>query len=201
MGPAPSASRRRSGLATPPTPYGASPRASHAERDAFVEQLKVAYAEGRLDDGEFDRRVHLALTASTHADLWALLADLPSHPPAQQWVSPPVPARPSWAERGWAVLGHLCGFMTSFIGPLVLAYTTGRRSAFVRHQALEAAQAQLSFLAFNILLVPATVATLGIGALLYIPLWVGWLTLPWLASLVALAGERFRYPFVFRFLR
>ena len=53
-------------------------RASDRERDAVVQRVQQAFAEGRLDDTEFDERMRAALTARTHADLDGLLADLPA---------------------------------------------------------------------------------------------------------------------------
>ncbi len=55
-----------------------SPRASDRERDAVVQRVQDAFAEGRIDDAEFDERTRAALTARTQADLDALLADLPA---------------------------------------------------------------------------------------------------------------------------
>jgi hypothetical protein len=52
-------------------------RASDAGRDAAVQRLQGAFAEGRLDDAEFDQRMRAALGARTHGDLDALLTDLP----------------------------------------------------------------------------------------------------------------------------
>ncbi len=52
-------------------------RASDRERDAATQQLQAAFAEGRLDDTEFDGRMRTALTARTRGDLAALLTDLP----------------------------------------------------------------------------------------------------------------------------
>src|SRR5439155_15322240 len=57
-------------------------RASDRERDAVVQRVQDAFAEGRLNDDEFDERSRAALTARTHADLDALLADLPVAPTA-----------------------------------------------------------------------------------------------------------------------
>ena len=57
---------------------GLSTRASDRERDAVVQRVQDAFAEGRLDDAEFDERTRAALTARTHAELDALLADLPA---------------------------------------------------------------------------------------------------------------------------
>ena len=59
----------------------ASPRASNADRDAAVTRLQDAFADGRLDDTEFDERMRAALTAKTHADLDMLLSDLPARSP------------------------------------------------------------------------------------------------------------------------
>ena len=50
-------------------------RASDRERDAVVQRVQEAFAEGRLDDTEFDERMRAALTARTHADLDVLLAN------------------------------------------------------------------------------------------------------------------------------
>lgn len=55
-----------------------SMRASDQERDATVQRLQVAFAEGRLADVEFDERMRAALAARTHGDLDVLLTDLPS---------------------------------------------------------------------------------------------------------------------------
>ena len=45
-------------------------------------RLQDAFAEGRLDDAEFDARMRSALSARTRADLDGLLADLPAAAPA-----------------------------------------------------------------------------------------------------------------------
>jgi Domain of unknown function (DUF1707) len=52
-------------------------RASDAERDVVVQHLQAAFAEGRLDDQEFDQRMRTALAARTHGDLEPLMTDLP----------------------------------------------------------------------------------------------------------------------------
>src|SRR5215813_9385928 len=72
-------------------PGGAGTRASDRERDTVVQRVQDAFAEGRLDDAEFDERSRAALTARTHADLDALLADLPAAPSAPG-PAPVVPA-------------------------------------------------------------------------------------------------------------
>jgi Domain of unknown function (DUF1707) len=68
---------------------GAAPaiRASDRERDAATHRLQDAFAEGRLDDTEFDVRMRSALSARTRADLDGLLADLPAAGPAASQVA------------------------------------------------------------------------------------------------------------------
>ena len=78
------------GAGVPGVPGGAGTRASDRERDAVVQRVQDAFVEGRLDDAEFDERSRAALTARTHADLDALLADLPAAPAAPG----PAPALP-----------------------------------------------------------------------------------------------------------
>jgi hypothetical protein len=65
-------------------------RSSDQERDAVVERLQVAFAQGRLDDEEFDGRVRAALVTRTRSELDELVADLP----AEQRTGAAVPASP-----------------------------------------------------------------------------------------------------------
>jgi hypothetical protein len=64
--------------ATDQVPASDQVRASDQERDVVLQRVQQAFAEGRLDDGEFDERMRAALTARTRADLAVLLADLPA---------------------------------------------------------------------------------------------------------------------------
>jgi hypothetical protein len=55
-------------------------RASHEDRDRFVEMLRVAAGDGRLTAEELDERLDVALTARTYGELAALTTDLPVAP-------------------------------------------------------------------------------------------------------------------------
>jgi hypothetical protein len=55
-------------------------RASDAERDAVVAQLREHGGAGRLSIEELDERIAAALAAPTRRDLAALVADLPRLP-------------------------------------------------------------------------------------------------------------------------
>jgi hypothetical protein len=109
-----------------------SMRASDQERDATVQRLQVAFAEGRLADGEFDERMRSALAARTHADLDALLTDLPASvapvaPRATAPVEGPKPGRYAVAyKRGirhagrWRVPGRFRAIVYKGSGELDL---------------------------------------------------------------------------------
>jgi Domain of unknown function (DUF1707) len=53
-------------------------RVSDSDRDAVAHRLQEAFAEGRLNDEEFDQRMRAALTARLSSDLAVLTEDLPA---------------------------------------------------------------------------------------------------------------------------
>ncbi|MET9915977.1 DUF1707 domain-containing protein [Streptomyces sp. NPDC006435] len=59
-----------------PSPSTGRMRASDADREAVVEQLREAAADGRIDMEELDTRLGQALSARTHAELAPLTEDL-----------------------------------------------------------------------------------------------------------------------------
>jgi hypothetical protein len=71
-------------------------RASDDDRDQVIEDLKVAFVQGRLTRDELAERVGQALTSRTFADLAAVVADLPATRPrpkrVRTQVHAPVPA-------------------------------------------------------------------------------------------------------------
>jgi hypothetical protein len=80
-------------------------RISDAERQAAAQRIGAAWAEGRLDDAEYDRRLAQAFAAVTYGDLEQLFTDLP-HPTPQ--YRPPSP--PPWpVARRAGALGEVRG--------------------------------------------------------------------------------------------
>jgi hypothetical protein len=65
---------------TDPSPQQETLRASDADRQAAVERLERALAEGRITAEEFQQRTEAAYAATTTAALRPLLADLPDQP-------------------------------------------------------------------------------------------------------------------------
>jgi hypothetical protein len=74
-------------------------RLSDRDRDAVAQRLQQAFAEGRLDDDEFDQRMRAALTARLSTDLVPLTRDLPASTGAAQ----PVPAAPGRKPGRFAI--------------------------------------------------------------------------------------------------
>ncbi|MEV0229424.1 DUF1707 domain-containing protein [Nonomuraea sp. NPDC050786] len=75
-------------------------RASDAEREAVVEQLRVASVEGRLTLAELTDRTEAAYSATTHAELALLTQDLPS---GAMPAPAPAPVRHEGRKRRWFV--------------------------------------------------------------------------------------------------
>jgi len=61
-----------------PQPRDPALRASDADRESIVAQLREHGAAGRLEVDELEQRVGAAYGARTHGELGALLADLPA---------------------------------------------------------------------------------------------------------------------------
>ena len=100
-----------------PPPY----RLSDGERDEAIGALGDAFAEGRLDAGEFTARMQAASEATFATDLDPLFADLPSRRARSRAVAPPPTHRPQQFRRGPAAVPALA----VGIGFLVLVVTLG----------------------------------------------------------------------------
>jgi uncharacterized Tic20 family protein len=178
-------------------------RVGHVERDAVVERLATAYAEGRIDAREFDQRSTAALNARTQTDLLPLLSDLPGTSPARrrpvQLAAPVAGLPPSTsADRAWGMLAHFSGWFLGFLGPLIILVAKGRSPGFVRQQAAEALNFQLSFIG---LLIVLTIVTFGFGLLLLPLILLAWMVLVLIGGIASLAGSPFRYPLTLRLIR
>ncbi|MFB4304344.1 DUF1707 and DUF4870 domain-containing protein [Actinomadura sp. NTSP31] len=163
-------------------------RVSDAERDEVVGRLQEAYAEGRLDHDEFDMRAHLAMTSKTRDDLAAVTRDLA--PVRGHAGSALELAEPTGEDRMLAAAAHAVAVPTLFVGPLVLMLVSGKRSEYIRRQAREAVNLQVTLLLI-------TIVTFGVGGALYAVTWI----LSFVAAVFALSGRGFRYPWILRLVK
>jgi uncharacterized Tic20 family protein len=132
----------------------------------------------------------------------------PAAPPPQ----PPPAAAPSEAdERTWALLGHLSAFsafitgLGCVIGPLIVWLVKRDTMPFAGEQAKEALNFNITAIIAAVALGGFTLITLGIGALLTVPLalalFVAWFVLTIVAAVKANNGEHYRYPFSIRLVK
>lgn len=129
----------------------------------------------------------------------------------------PATATPSAEERQWAMFAHLSsllgGLLTSgwagsagfFIGPLVIWLMKRETMPFVDDQGKEALNFSITVSIACVALVILTVMTLGIGALLTIPLLmaIGITSLVFviIAAIKSHEGVRYRYPVSLRLVK
>ncbi len=164
-------------------------RVSDAEREPVIQRLQDAYAEGRIDHDEFDMRVQLAMTAKTRHDLETVTRDLV--PVQDQAMLAQASAeQPTGEDRMLAAAAHAVAVPTLFVGPLVLMLVSGKRSEYVRRQAKEAVN-------FQVTLLMITIVTFGVGGILYGLAWI----LSAIAAVFALTGQTFRYPWILRLVK
>ena len=123
-----------------------------------------------------------------------------------QQVPPPAgpPPLPPDQERLWAMLSHLLSFVAAylflgFVAPLIVLLVFGPRSAFVRANAVESLNFNLSWLLYGIIAV--ILAIVLIGFVILIVLGIAYLVLVIVASVKANNGEVYRYPATIRFVR
>ena len=129
---------------------------------------------------------------------------------------PPPVGTPSKEERQWAMFAHLSalvgGLLTSaiggwgfFIGPLVIWLMKKDEMPFAGDQAKEALNFNITVSAIFLILLILTLITLGIGALITLPVMlvvgIGALVLVIMAAIKANEGVAYRYPFAVRLIK
>lgn len=103
-------------------------RVSDAERQAAASRIGAAWAEGRLDDAEYDRRLAQAFAAVTYADLDVLFADLPGPrpvPPPPPYAPPVVVPGVRAPARGWGPTGAVGQVRPTGLQVLLFVVTFG----------------------------------------------------------------------------
>jgi uncharacterized protein len=126
----------------------------------------------------------------------------PGGPPAGR--PPGQPPLPADQERLWAMLAHLLSFVAAyvalgFVAPLIVLLVFGPRSAFVRANAVESLNFNLTWLLYAV--VGVILIFLVVGIFILIALGLAYLVLIIIASVRANNGEFFRYPLTIRFIR
>jgi uncharacterized Tic20 family protein len=133
----------------------------------------------------------------------------PPQPPLPPGGGPPAGGQPGQPplsadqERLWGMLAHLLSFVAAyialgFVAPLVVLLVFGPRSAYVRAQAVESLNFNLSWLLYAI--AAGILVIIGIGLLILLALGIAYVVLVIIASVRANNGQLFRYPLTIRFM-
>lgn len=130
----------------------------------------------------------------------------PPEPP--QYGGAPAPGYRSQLspqdERTWGMLAHISAILAAivflaFLGPLLVMLIQGPKSEFVRRQAVEALNFQIT--TYIAAIVSAILIVVLIGFLLLAVVGIAWLVLTIMAGIAANRGEDYRYPVNIRLIK
>ncbi|MFV0458527.1 MAG: DUF4870 domain-containing protein [Actinomycetales bacterium] len=129
----------------------------------------------------------------------------PGYAPAPGYA-PGGPALSGSDERTWATIGHAAGPVAALISagtlgwlvPLVIFLMYKDRSQYVRVQASEALNFQITLLIAYLVCWVVTFLTFGLGFLLFFVPWVLSIIFGVMASIAVSRGENYRYPMTIR---
>ncbi|WP_084965036.1 DUF4870 domain-containing protein [Thermoactinospora rubra] len=117
-------------------------------------------------------------------------------PPGYFAPQPHVPGRygprPGTDDTSLAMLAHLLGILTGFVGPLILYFVKKDESPYVRDQSAEALNFQIT--AFIAYMVSIVLMFVLIGFVMIFVVWIGALIFQIIAAMAANRGENYRYP-------
>lgn len=118
-------------------------------------------------------------------------------PPVQPAAAPM--GAPSSEERTMALLCHLLGLFTSFVGPLILWLIKKDESKFVDDQGKEALNFQITVLIASA--IGGLTTMICIGFLILAAVWIADIVLCILAAVDANKGKAYRYPATIRLVK
>ncbi|WP_188196472.1 DUF4870 domain-containing protein [Nonomuraea sp. SYSU D8015] len=116
--------------------------------------------------------------------------------PGEPYIPGRYGPRPGTDDTTMAMLSHLLGLLVSWIGPLIIYLMKKDESPYVRDQAAEALNFQITM--FIGYIVSGILMIVFIGALLFPVIWILSLIFHIQAALAANQGQNYRYPFAIR---
>ncbi len=107
-------------------------------------------------------------------------------------------------ERTWGMLAHISSILAaivglSFLGPLVVLLVQGNKSPFVRRQAIEALNFQIT--TYIAAIVSAILIIVIVGFFMLVAVGIAWLIFTILAGVAANNGQDYRYPVNLRLVK
>jgi uncharacterized Tic20 family protein len=171
------------------------------QRDRAENWLQEAYADGRISEFEFDRRIGQVISAGTRRELneaffGLVQVTVPSqalgvHPAYHPLVRPETRLQ---AGRGVAAVAHFSPFFLWLLGP-VLVFALSQPGSYPRREAAKAFNFQLiSAVGFIAMFILAGVTELAVFEFLVPVMFVGWFILTIVGGAKALQGEDWKNP-------
>ncbi len=122
----------------------------------------------------------------------------PQGPGPAGWGKPPM--SPS-EERTWGAAAHWSAFVgaavaLAFLGPLLVLLLKGNESPYVRRQAVESLNFQISMLIYAA--VAGVLVLVLIGLLLLVVVGLVWVVFTLIGTIRSVNGEEYRYPLTLR---
>lgn len=120
----------------------------------------------------------------------------------QKWekiMNEPVVQTPGNDDRNLAMLAHLLGIVTGFIGALIIWLIKKDQSPFIDEQGKEALNFQITVMIGYAIAMALTMIL--IGALLFPVLLIANLVFCILAAVAVSKGEHYKYPIAIRLLK
>ncbi len=123
---------------------------------------------------------------------------MPGPPGPGGWGKQPM--SPS-EERTWGSAAHWSAFVAAFValaflGPLLVLLLKGNESAYVRRQAVESLNFQISMLIYAV--VSGVLVLVLVGLLLLVVVGLAWVVFTLIGTIRSTNGEEYRYPLTLR---
>lgn len=171
------------------------------QRDRAERWLQEAYAEGRITEDEFDRRIGQVISSSTRKELNGAFYGLvqvaaPSqamglHPAYQPMVRPQARQQ---AGRGAAGFAHLSVFFMWIFGP-GLVFAVSPSGSYARREAAKAFNFQVvSVVALALVAIVSAMTNVDVIGWVFPLMALSWLVLTIVGGAKALQGENWRNP-------
>lgn len=114
-------------------------------------------------------------------------------------MNDPVAQSTNNDDRNLAMLAHLLGIVSSFVGALIIWLIKKDQSAFIDEQGKEALNFQITVILGFVISSALTVVL--VGFLLMPAVWIANLVFCILAAVATSKGEHYKYPFAIRLLK
>ncbi|HET7476463.1 MAG TPA: DUF1707 and DUF4870 domain-containing protein [Dermatophilaceae bacterium] len=178
-----------------------SMRVTPEQRERAEHWLQEAYADGRIDEDEFDRRIGQVLSSENRKELNEAFYGLVQVPMSSHALSvhsayQPLAKQgmPSQGERAVAGVAHFAPFFMLWLIAPGAVYALSSTGSYARREAAKAFNFQL--ISLILLVVTGAIGSMipGDGDPVLGLMFVGWLVLTIIGGVKALKGEDWRNP-------